>query len=86
MLLDHIGETPAAKLVDSAVRELLQSKRLPSLGANSGLSTEEVGDMVVKEVEGLSARSSPAEPRGTEIEPESSRLKGIIRNRWTHPG
>jgi 3-isopropylmalate dehydrogenase len=51
MLLHHIAEEEAAVRVNSAVRTLLQSRKVPSLGANSGLTTDEVGTMVAEAVE-----------------------------------
>jgi 3-isopropylmalate dehydrogenase len=50
MLLDFLGEKKAAGRIDKVVRELLSSKRIPSVGANSGLATSVIGDMVAKEV------------------------------------
>jgi 3-isopropylmalate dehydrogenase len=50
MLLDYVGESGAAGMIDRAVRELLASRRIPGLDANSGLSTEQVGDLIVAEL------------------------------------
>jgi len=50
MMLDFLEEPDAAKLVEDSVAELLRSKRIPSLDAKSGLSTTQVGDMVVEEI------------------------------------
>jgi 3-isopropylmalate dehydrogenase len=50
MMLDFLGEKSAAARIDKVVRELLVSKRIPSVGANSGLATDVIGDMVAKEV------------------------------------
>jgi 3-isopropylmalate dehydrogenase len=47
MMLEHLGETDAAGLIDSAVRKVV-SKDLKSLSAgHMGYSTTEVGDLVV---------------------------------------
>ena len=47
MMLEHLGETEAAALIDSAVRKVV-SKDLKSLSAgHMGYSTTEVGDLVV---------------------------------------
>jgi 3-isopropylmalate dehydrogenase len=51
MMLDHVGEPAAATDIQSAVRQLLQSRSVPSLGSDSGLSTETIGDMVAEAVE-----------------------------------
>ncbi len=50
MMLDFLGEKNSAARIDKAVRALLTSKRIPSVGANSGLSTTTIGDMVAKEI------------------------------------
>lgn len=50
MLLDFIGEAKAAARVEDAIARLLASRRIPSVDARSGLSTTEIGDMVVREV------------------------------------
>ncbi|WP_206811987.1 3-isopropylmalate dehydrogenase [Paradesulfitobacterium ferrireducens] len=46
MLLDYVGEAEAAAKIDLALRGLLSSGKVPSLGADSGLSTTRVGEMV----------------------------------------
>ncbi|GAB6171636.1 3-isopropylmalate dehydrogenase [Paradesulfitobacterium aromaticivorans] len=46
MMLDYVGETEAAGKIDQALRGLLSSGKVPSLGADSGLSTIRVGEMV----------------------------------------
>jgi len=50
MMLDFLGETAAANRVESAVGDLLRSGEVPSVDARSGISTSEMGDMVVKRV------------------------------------
>ena len=47
MLLDFVNETKSADRVEHAIEALLSSKRIPSVDARSGLSTTEIGDMVV---------------------------------------
>ena len=48
MLLEHLGETKAADEVEAAVIRVLP--KLPSLGTNSGVPTDKIGDMVVEEL------------------------------------
>jgi 3-isopropylmalate dehydrogenase len=50
MMLEYLGEAVAARLIESSVRELLTSGELPSLDAKSGLSTTQVGDLVVRKL------------------------------------
>ena len=52
MMLDFLGETAAASRVENAVGDLLRSGDVPSVDARSGISTSEMGDMVVKRVRG----------------------------------
>jgi 3-isopropylmalate dehydrogenase len=56
MMLEYLGETSAAALIQGAIRELLVSGRLPSLDARSGLGTDAVGQLVVDEVERLATQ------------------------------
>ena len=51
LLLDHVGELTAARRVEECVQSLLASRRLPSVDATSGLSTQQVGDMVASAVQ-----------------------------------
>ena len=51
MMLDHLGEARAAARIEEAVAGLLRSKRIPSLGSDSGLSTSQVGDLVLETLE-----------------------------------
>jgi len=51
MMLDYLGETRAAQRVESAVERLLASRRIPSVGTDSGLSTAQVADLVLGELE-----------------------------------
>lgn len=50
MMLNSLGEDVAASLVESSVRELLVSGEIPSLDASSGLSTEQIGDLVRQQI------------------------------------
>jgi len=50
MMLDYLGEKKAASAIENAVGSLLRSGRIKSLDAKSGISTSEMGDMVVKEL------------------------------------
>ena len=51
MMLEHLGETRGAARIEDAVTGLLRSRRIPSLGSDSGLSTSEVGDLVLEALE-----------------------------------
>jgi 3-isopropylmalate dehydrogenase len=48
MMLDYLGETSAGQRIENAVAHLLSSGAIPSADARSGLSTSQVGDMVVE--------------------------------------
>ncbi len=50
MMLDYLGETNAATRIENAMQRLLVTKRIPSLSADSGLKTSQIGDMVAEEV------------------------------------
>ncbi len=50
MMLDFLGEAAGARRVDDAVAKLLQSGAVPSADARSGISTSDMGDMVVREI------------------------------------
>jgi 3-isopropylmalate dehydrogenase len=52
MMLDFLGERAAAERIESAVAGLLQSKAIPSADTRSGVSTSDMGDMVVREIRG----------------------------------
>ncbi|HET6201367.1 MAG TPA: isocitrate/isopropylmalate family dehydrogenase, partial [Planctomycetota bacterium] len=54
MMLEYLGEAEAAAAIDRAIERLLVGKRVPHLGAGA-LPTNEIGDLVVAELE-----SSPA--------------------------
>ena len=51
MLLDYLGEARAATRIEETVAGLLRSKRIPSLSSDSGLSTSQVGDLVLAALE-----------------------------------
>src|SRR5437870_3039470 len=51
MMLDYLGEKRAAQRIEEAVAGLLRTKRVPSLGSDSGLGTIQVGDLVIGELE-----------------------------------
>ncbi len=55
MMLDYLGERAAAQRIETAVARLLASRKLPSLGTDSGFSTTQVGDLVLSELEGAAA-------------------------------
>src|SRR4029077_11779356 len=57
MMLDYLGEARAALRIEEAVAGLLRSKRLPSLGTDSGFGTTQIGDLVLAELEGATAGS-----------------------------
>lgn len=48
MMLEFLGEADAAKAIERAVAGLLQSGQIRSLGADSGHSTSEIGDLVAE--------------------------------------
>jgi 3-isopropylmalate dehydrogenase len=51
MMLDFLGESRAAARIEDAVAGLLRSRRIPSLGSDSGLSTSAAGDLVLAALE-----------------------------------
>lgn len=46
MMLDFLGESTAAAAVEEAIRRAVVERHLPSLGADSGLSTRAIGDLL----------------------------------------
>ena len=47
MMLDHLGEKEAAKLIDNAIASALSSGKIKDLGAGKmGMGTKEVGDLI----------------------------------------
>jgi 3-isopropylmalate dehydrogenase len=51
MMLDFLGEARGAARVEEAVAGLLRSKRIPSVGSDSGLGTDAIGSLVLGELE-----------------------------------
>ena len=51
MMLDYLGEPRSATRIEETVASLLRSKRIPSLGSDSGLSTSGIGDLVLESLE-----------------------------------
>lgn len=47
MMLDHLGEKHASTLLEGAIVQALASGKLKDLSAHSGVSTSEVGDIIV---------------------------------------
>src|SRR5262249_20114097 len=56
MMLDYLGERGAADRIEAAVARLLVTRALPSLGTDSGFTTAQVGDLVLAELEGATAK------------------------------
>lgn len=50
MLLEHLGERKGADLVDKAIARTLSSGKIKDLSTQSGLKTDEIGDMIVKSI------------------------------------
>lgn len=50
MMLDFLSEKSAARRIEDAIGNLLYSKQIPSLDAKSGLSTTNIGNMVVNAI------------------------------------
>ncbi len=57
MLLDYVGEREAAARIEGAVERLLVSRRISSVGTDSGLSTSQVGDLVTAELKAQAAKA-----------------------------
>ena len=57
MMLDYLGEKGAAARIEAAVAGLLRSRRLPSLGTDSGFRTDQIGDLVLGELTGAEAKA-----------------------------
>jgi 3-isopropylmalate dehydrogenase len=60
MMLDYLGEAGGASRIEDAVAGLLRSKRLPSLGTDSGISTLQIADLVLGELEAGERRGVPS--------------------------
>jgi 3-isopropylmalate dehydrogenase len=52
MMLEYLGEAGGARRIDQAVSDLLQSGEVRSADANSGISTSDMGDRVVRRIRG----------------------------------
>ena len=52
MMLDHLGEKDGARMLDTALMNLLSGDRIKSVSAGVH-GTDELGDMVVEEVHRL---------------------------------
>jgi isocitrate/isopropylmalate dehydrogenase len=50
MMLEYLGEHPSAARIENAVTELLSSGAIPSIDTRSGLSTTQMGEMLVSQV------------------------------------
>jgi len=50
MLLEEIGEEKGVKLVEKAIINVLSSGKIKDLSTRSGLHTDEIGNMVVKQI------------------------------------
>ena len=48
MMLEHLGEKEASAMVEKAIEKALAGGRMKDLSTKSGLSTSEVGDLVVR--------------------------------------
>ncbi len=51
MMMDYLGEKAAAKRIEDSVAYLLSSGKIPSTDAHSGISTTQMGDMVVEQIQ-----------------------------------
>ena len=52
MMLDYLGETAAGRRIEQAMAGLLASGAVPSADTRSGISTADMGDMVVQRLRG----------------------------------
>jgi len=50
MMLDYLGESNAAQRIENAIEQLLVTRKIPSLGADSGLTTSQIGDLVCETI------------------------------------
>ncbi len=57
MMLDYLGEKKAAAAIEDALTALLQSGKIPSLDAKSDIPTDQMGDMLVAELEQVAKRT-----------------------------
>ena len=67
MMLEFLGEKPAAERVERALASQLRSGRIPSVDARSGLRTNEIGDIVVQEVLALTQSVGQPGPGGSSV-------------------
>jgi 3-isopropylmalate dehydrogenase len=51
MMLDYIGEQDGAERIEQSVTRLLSSGEIHSLDAKSGISTSQMGDMVLRDIQ-----------------------------------
>jgi 3-isopropylmalate dehydrogenase len=52
LMLEVLGEAEAARAVESAIADALTSGALPGLGADTGLTTAAIGDLLAAGVRG----------------------------------
>ncbi len=50
MMLDFLGEKKSALKIEKAIEHLLVTKKIKSLGTDSGYKTNQIGDLVVEEI------------------------------------
>lgn len=50
MMLDYFGEKAAARRIEDSIAQLLSSGKISSADAQSGISTTQMGDMVVEQI------------------------------------
>lgn len=48
MMMEHLGEKKTADRIEQAVQRLINSGKLPTIDASSGIATDKVGDMVLE--------------------------------------
>jgi 3-isopropylmalate dehydrogenase len=51
MMLDYLDEKTGSTAIEEAVQVLLSSGAIPSIGTDSGLSTSQIGDQVVNQIQ-----------------------------------
>ena len=51
MMMDYLGEKATAKRIEDSVAYLLASGKIKSADARSGISTTQMGDMVVDQIQ-----------------------------------
>jgi len=78
MMLDYLGEKKAAERVESAIASLLTSKHISSVDAKSGLTTAQIGDMVVREIADEDSRHERRAMRDTSHLMQISQLESAI--------